>query len=113
MNWKTKRIVEEIKKYIKDSLTEIECEGDNYIYGTLYNRHRVKCLFGDDYIKYQFGKNSTFDKWSNSTDLETEVPYYLTLDYIKDEWDRGVEMTDVIFKKIPKKYWNKFLQVRY
>ncbi len=112
--------------YGRKHLIDIEYEDPTAIYGVLKkSKHKVRILTdigqpSDNVICYlQIGNKKTFDRWANSVDFEFQILNYIEPDskkklkLIQKDIDEAIKLACLCFRKIPTKYWNRFLRIKW
>ena len=104
----------------KKGLIDVKEEGSDYLYGNLkesghFIRVRPGIVKEDSplYFEVTFGKKSTFDRWSNSDDLTIDIIIRDDKKMMEDNTNEAINMAIDLFKKIPNKYFNRFLTLTY
>lgn len=110
-------------EFVKNKLIKVDyfdTDSGNQISGFLTDEIMIRfSLFFNEKSRIDekwvlcLAKASTFDRWSNSNDIEIKIPCSWKIEEQKKRIEDSFELAELLFKSVPDKYWNKFLRVTY
>jgi len=107
-----------IKKALKEHLSSIILTTNEFsdsLHGIIDENIFFSLTFSKkgDIILFRFANSKTFERWENSTDLESKAYTKWSMVEIIEKLDESINLARILFKYVPVKYWNDCLMVEY